>query len=179
MPVEILSSSGQPGPADGPSSRSTASAVSPDGRKEPSGIQDGGGQVAALRTVCSWCEAEGITTIITDGPTDAEGRSSHGICAACSAREIARIREARAHLLPLYITRQEPAGTYRVEDRKGQMLARALPGSGIASAMAVRLEELTKSGEGWCPRHVPTMLREGRCFACALGHEPSQWSVAK
>lgn len=145
----------------------------------PSALGTAGPQGVVLRTVCSWCEREGVETIIVDGPRDAEGRSSHGICKEHADREIARIREANAHNLPLYITRREPAGTYRVEDRQGRMLARSLPGSGIASAMAVRLEEITKSGESWCPKHVPTPLLLGRCVSCHLGWELSTWAVGQ
>lgn len=168
MNTPILSSCRQPEQPDGDSARSTASAVSPDGRKAPSGIQDGGGQVA-LRTVCAWCRKEGRETVIAEGLRDAQGRSSDGICNDHAAREIAR--------LPLYIVRQEPVGTYRLEDRNGVMVARSLPGRGIASAMAVRLEDLTKSGEGWCPRHVPAPLLNRRCVSCSLGWESSPWSV--
>lgn len=168
MPVEILSSLTRPEPEDARSATSATSAVSPDGRKAPSGIQDGGGQVA-LRTVCAWCRKEGRETVIAEGLTDAQGRSSDGICQDHADREIAR--------LPKYVVRQEPAGTYRLEDRNGVMIARALPGRGIASAMAVRLEELTKSGEGWCPRHVPTPLLNSRCVSCSLGWESSPWAV--
>lgn len=119
----------------------------------------------ALFTRCGWCKA-----VMVDGPLSPEGLESTGMCKVCTARELAR--------LPKYIVRQEPAGTYRIEDRNGVMQARSLPGRGIALAMTVRLEELSKA-EGWCPRHVPTALHEGRCFACNLGHEPSPWAVAK
>lgn len=134
----------------------------------PSGKDTVQDAVPVLRVVCGWCPA-----VIREGVEPV----SHGICPTCSDRETARLREARAHLLPLYVTRQEPAGTYRIEDRDGRMLARNLPGSGIAAAMAVRLEDLKKSGEGWCPKHVPAPLREGRCVSCALHLESSQWAV--
>lgn len=124
--------------------------------------------VPVQRAVCGWCGH-----VLREGSLP----ETTGICPQCSDREIARLREARAHLLPLYVTRQEPAGTYRIEDRDGRMLARNLPGSGIAAAMAVRLEDLKKSGEGWCPKHVPAPLREGRCVSCALHLESSQWAV--
>lgn len=51
-----------------------------------------------LRTVCSWCLWRGVVTVIAEGPLDAEGHCSHGICRGCRDGMVAKIDELRSDL---------------------------------------------------------------------------------
>lgn len=126
-------------------------------------------EAQALRTICSWCEAEGRSTVIVDGPLDDQGRASHGICTEHAVKQTAEILAQIVVYPPLHvIPAQDRIGGYIIRDDRDRLIVDHLSGVNSAAAIAHILNNAIH-GFGLCLLHLNEKRPDGTCFGCAIG----------